>query len=94
MKQNLIVILIVLAAFAGIYWYYQYYSPSPVAISPAPPGPALAFVEKLRGIQIDTSFFDDPQFLSLEESPKLSIEGLAKGRTNPFLPLFSAGPKK
>lgn len=93
MQQNIIVILIVLAIFAGIYWYYQYYSPTPVTLSPAPPGPALAFVEKLKSINIDTSFFDDPQFLALEDSPKLSLEGLLKGRTNPFLPLFTAKTK-
>jgi len=42
-------------------------------------------VEALKKITIDTSFFSDPQFLDLQESPTPSLENIEKGRSNPFL---------
>ena len=47
---------------------------------------SLELVDRLNRISIDTSFFEDESFLSLESSPKPSLEGIQKGRPNPFIP--------
>ena len=46
----------------------------------------LELLEHLKTIKIDTSFFDDQQFTDLEAIPSPSLEGLQKGRPNPFTP--------
>ena len=47
---------------------------------------SLELVDRLKKISIDTSFFEDESFLNLESSPKPSLEGIQKGRPNPFIP--------
>lgn len=47
---------------------------------------SLELVDRLKKISIDTSFFEDEGFLGLESSPKPSLEGIQKGRPNPFIP--------
>ena len=64
-----------------------------VVVSPAAPrtialvpGSPLDLVERLKKVKIDTSFFNNPQFLDLESVPKPSLSGIQKGKSNPFTP--------
>ncbi len=84
MKENIITIIIVVVAVAAFFWWYR--APSPgIQTNAQIDGPSLELVNKLRNIKIDTSFFDDPQFVVLDEAPELSLEGMQRGRTNPFV---------
>lgn len=56
--------------------------PAPQAMAAS----SLELVERLKKLSIDTSFFEDETFLNLESSPKPSLEGIQKGRPNPFIP--------
>ncbi len=86
MKQNIITAVIIIIAVAGFLWWYQTPSTGGVQISPTTSqGPSLDLVNKLRNLKIDTSFFSDSQFMALEEAPSLSLDGLQKGRPNPFI---------
>ena len=79
-------IVLVLVA-AGIWWWTQSGGTEGVPINTSgTSGPTLRLVERLQNIKIDTSFFNDQQFLGLEAAPKTDITGLAKGRSNPFTP--------
>ena len=49
--------------------------------------PAFTGLTKLTSIKLDTSFFSDPEFLSLREVPRISQAAIQKGRLNPFIPL-------
>ena len=85
MNKNIITGVIVLVLIAAVVWWWRSGSVAAVPISTAgTSGPTLELVERLRNLKIDTSFFDDQQFLDLEASPKTSLEGLQKGRSNPF----------
>lgn len=88
MNKNIITgaIVLVLAA-AGIWWWASSGGTGGVPISASgTSGPTLQLVGRLKDIKIDTSFFNDPQFLNLEAAPKTDITGLQKGRSNPFSP--------
>lgn len=87
MNRNLISIIIIILAAAFFVWRFW---PAPagkdVKISPSSAqGRALELVARLRAIEIDTSFLDDPEFLGLEAFPKPSFDGLTRGKPNPFL---------
>jgi|SRR3989344_757283 len=88
--KNLPTIIIILAIIGVGIWWYQQSSNEVVQISPAVGGSALAMVERIKKINIDTSIFSDQQFLGLSESPGLDVTGLATGRPNPFLSLKKA----
>lgn len=47
--------------------------------------PAIKELQGLKNISIDTSFFDDPQFVELDTAP-IAIPTTGEGRVNPFLP--------
>jgi len=77
------IILVLLAA--GIWWWTQSGGTGGIPINVAgTSGPTLQLVKRLQNIKIDTSFFNDQQFLGLETAPKTDISGLSKGRSNPF----------
>ncbi|MDP3935213.1 MAG: hypothetical protein Q8Q46_03300 [Candidatus Giovannonibacteria bacterium] len=88
MNKNITTIAVVLIlVVAGIWWWMSSGGTGGVAINTSgTSGPTLQLVERLQNIKIDTSFFNDQQFLSLEAAPKTDITGLAKGRSNPFTP--------
>lgn len=48
---------------------------------------ALANLNKLKTIKLDTSFFSDAEFSGLQEVPRANVGAIQKGRTNPFIPL-------
>ena len=58
---------------------------APRTTAPAPDSP-LDLVKRLKKVKIDTSFFNDPQFLDLESAPRPSLSGIQKGKANPFTP--------
>lgn len=75
-----------LLAIAG-WWYWSQPFPD-IQIAPSEArGKALELVERMKKIEIDTSFLDDQEFSSLESAPKPSFEGRERGRPNPFLSL-------
>ena len=86
MKKNITTIITVLVlAAAGIWWWKSSGGTGGVQISVSgTSGPTLQLVKRLQNIKIDTSFFNDQQFLGLETAPKTDISGLSKGRSNPF----------
>ncbi len=88
MNKNITTIAIILIlVVAGIWWWMSSGGTGGVPISASgTSGPTLQLVERLKDIKIDTSFFNDPQFLNLEAAPKTDITGLQKGRSNPFTP--------
>ena len=88
MKKNITPIAIVLVlAVAGIWWWMSSGGTGGVPINVSgTSGPTLRLVDRLKDIKIDTSFFNDQQFLDLETAPKTDIAGLQKGRSNPFSP--------
>ncbi|OGF61945.1 hypothetical protein A2926_00495 [Candidatus Giovannonibacteria bacterium RIFCSPLOWO2_01_FULL_44_40] len=84
-RQYFLPVLTAIALLAAVIWWWKAGKTDAVPISaPAVGGPALQLVERLKNIKIDTAFLDDPQFLNLEATPKPSLEGLQKGRSNPF----------
>ena len=90
MKNLPTIIILVLILGVGI-WWYQSSSTEVVQITPGvDSGPTLELVNRIRMIHIDTGFFSDQTFLSLEETPALDVSGLATGRPNPFLSLRSS----
>ena len=46
---------------------------------------AIKELQGLKNISIDTSFFNDPQFVELDTAP-IAIPTTGEGRINPFLP--------
>lgn len=91
-KKYWVWILAALLVVSAFIWAPGFRS-SDVVVSPASTkvitpasGSPLDLVERLKKVKIDTSFFNDPQFLGLESSPKPSLGGLQKGKTNPFSP--------
>lgn len=86
MMKNITTIAVVLIlVVAGIWWWMSSGGTGGVPINTSgTSGPTLRLVDRLKNIKIDTSFFNDPQFLNLEAAPKTDITGLQKGRPNPF----------
>ena len=87
MTKNITTIAVVLILIvAGIWLWMQSGGTGGVPINVSgTSGPTLQLVEHLQNIKIDTSFFNDQQFLGLEAAPKTDITGLSKGRPNPFV---------
>lgn len=86
MKNAITVIIIVVVA-VGTAWLYLYSRPLGVQVAPTRErGQALELVERMKKIKIDTSFFEDAQFLGFEAAQELFLDGLAIGRPNPFVP--------
>ncbi|QQG42547.1 MAG: hypothetical protein HYW15_03535 [Candidatus Giovannonibacteria bacterium] len=88
LNKNIITGAAVLILIAGAVWWLLSSGGGEVAISQGgeTEGPALELVRRLKNIKIDTAFFNDAQFLELEAAPKTSLEGVSKGKTNPFAP--------
>ena len=87
MRKNIETILIVLVLVGVFIWWYRTAGAPEVPISASgTSGPTLDLVERLKNVKIDTSFFNDQQFLDLEAAPKTDVTGLSKGRSNPFSP--------
>lgn len=86
-NKNTITGAIVLVLIAGAVWWLMSGDGEGVEIQQAgTEGPALELVRRLKNVKIDSAFFNDAQFLELEASPKTSLEGIQKGKTNPFRP--------
>ncbi|OGF87206.1 hypothetical protein A3B19_03145 [Candidatus Giovannonibacteria bacterium RIFCSPLOWO2_01_FULL_46_32] len=86
LNKNMITVVAILILIAGAVWWLLSSGGDEVAISQKgeTEGPALELVRRLKNIKIDTAFFNDAQFLELEATPKTSLEGISKGKTNPF----------
>ncbi|KKS95315.1 hypothetical protein A3B05_02710 [Candidatus Giovannonibacteria bacterium RIFCSPLOWO2_01_FULL_43_160] len=86
MKKNITTIIIVsVLVVAGIWWWVSSGGTGGVPINiPGTSGPTLQLVDRLKNIKIDTSFFNDQEFLNLEAAPKTDISSLSRGRSNPF----------
>ncbi len=78
-----IVVLVLLAAIGGSYWYRTQIA-QPLQLPQAPTGSALELIERLGKIKIDVSLFEDKRFTELEPFPTPSLEGVQKGKLNPF----------
>lgn len=88
MKKNIGTIAVIAALIIVAVWWYRSSSTGgavPISAS-GTSGPTLDLVERLKNVKIDTSFFNDAQFLDLEAAPKTDITGIQKGRSNPFSP--------
>lgn len=86
MKNTLSIFLIVIliAAIGGAYWYRTKLS-EPARLPTVPTGSALDLIERLERIKIDTSLFGDERFSKLSGFALPSLDGVIKGRENPFL---------
>ncbi len=91
MKENLLLLgFIVVTIVLGYLWYVQW---RPVDITSDTTmenvygGEFLATTIKLKSINLDTDFFQNPEFLSLiDQTPVIEIPTVT-GKKNPFLPL-------
>lgn len=79
----IILVAILIAAIGGAYWYRTNIA-APVELSETPTGPALELIDRLNKINIDVSLFEDTRFTSLAEFPTPSLDGVQKGKINPF----------
>lgn len=91
MKENLLLLgFIVVMIVLGYLWYAQW---RPVDVTSNATmenvygGEFLATTIKLKSINLDTDFFQNPEFLFLtDQTPVIEIPMVA-GKKNPFLPL-------
>ena len=79
----IIIIIILLTAMGGVYWYRTRLA-EPLRLPEVPTGSALELIDRLGKIKIDTGIFEDKRFLELEPFPTPSIEGISRGKINPF----------
>jgi hypothetical protein len=89
MKNTLATIIIVVIILgSALLWFYYSSSSKVVELfdQSEVSGPTLRLVERLKSVEIDTTFFSDTEFLRLEPAPALLIESFQKGKRNPFLP--------
>lgn len=80
-----IIIIILLAAMGGVYWYRARLA-EPLRLPEVPTGSALELIDRLSKIKIATDIFEDKRFLELEPFSMPSMEGISRGRINPFSP--------
>ncbi len=96
MKENLLLLgFIVVTIALGYFWYTQW---RPVAVSDNTTmenvygGEFLSMTVKLKSLNLDTDFFQSPEFLFfIDQTPVIEIPTVT-GKKNPFLPLVL--PKK
>ena len=79
----IIVIVLLIAFIGGAYWY-RIKLAEPFQLPEAPTGTALGLIDRLGKIKIDVLLFQDKRFLDLEPFPTPSLEGVQKGKINPF----------
>lgn len=80
---RLIIIVLLVASIGGAYWY-RVKVEQPFQLPVAPTGTALDLIERLGKIKIDPAFFEDKRFMDLEPFPTPSLDGVQKGKINPF----------
>ena len=86
-KQNIFIAVFVLILGITGYLWYGYFQ-----VAPADTGAAqnqtssLLAVSRLQNVQLDTSLFQDPLFLSLTPPRIIPQPDVTPGRTNPFAP--------
>ena len=95
-KKNIVIIGIVIAAMAALYYFYSSGSNAPLLTSSeGTDSPVsqeiLATLGNLRTIRLDNSIFSDPLFVSLSDFG-VTIPPAAAGRRNPFAPVGQNGP--
>ncbi len=78
-----ILVVVLVAAIGGVYWFRTALE-APLVLPQAPTGSALELIDRLGKIKIDTSLFQDKRFLDLQPFPTPSLEGIQKGKINPF----------
>lgn len=85
-RNNLFTLLfVVLLGAIGYTWYHYWRSPEGDAIPQEEFTRSIAKLERLRTIDIDTTIFQDPVFMSLEAPPDYVEPEVTPGRVNPFL---------
>lgn len=94
-KQTILLIIFLIAIIATIYiWYFQYRTPlnsEEIVVKEVLEVPKYAedvqqAVEYLKGIELDTTFFENPIFKDLIDFTIEVEKGAPQGRYNPFLP--------
>ena len=93
--RNLILFLVIGGILAGgFYYFFNKNTPEEANItsSSAPSNPAVNSANNLpatsiSGINLDTSIFSNPAFLSLRDSSVILIPRGNEGRPNPFAPI-------
>lgn len=103
-KQNILIIVFVLALLGAVYNFYQSSTISPVQEAENEASndlvKDLSKIRKLKESRLDISIFENSVFKNLESAPELirralptgaEAAGLRPGRANPFLP-FRATP--
>ena len=78
-----IIVLILIAAIGGVWWYRSQLE-QPLQLPETPTDSALQLIVRLNKIDIDTAWFEKPEFLRLQSQPMPSEEGIVKGKNNPF----------
>lgn len=98
MRQNILVVLLVLMLLAGGFIWFRYMrdaSPAVPAVGAANVSGRLGQYKQLQNLKPDLSIFTDPLFRSLERAlpsptggpPSVEAGNIRAGRTNPFNPL-------
>ena len=106
-KQNILIIVFVLALLGVVYNFYQSSTISPATDAEGEASKDLvkdlSKIRKLKESRLDISVFENIVFKNLESSPELvkrasaaeaEASGLRPGRANPFLPFQTAPIKK
>ncbi|MBI2053429.1 MAG: hypothetical protein HYT41_01655 [Candidatus Sungbacteria bacterium] len=85
-RTNLFTILfLVLLGGIGYLWYSTVQSPAEAPVGGQSFTQSIAQLARLRTIDIDTTVFQDPVFMSLEAPPVPLETVVTPGRVNPFL---------
>ncbi|MEK9175365.1 MAG: hypothetical protein AAB795_02105 [Patescibacteria group bacterium] len=78
-----IIVILLVASIGGAYWY-RVKIEQPFQLPEVPIGAASELIERLGKIKIDLSLFEDKRFMDLDPFPIPSLEGVQKGKINPF----------
>jgi hypothetical protein len=85
------IVVVLIGAISGVYFYRSLFQ-SAAQYSASPTNSALQLINRLEKIKINRTFFDDPDYKVLQMYPQESLEGIEKGRSNPYVgkvrPLF------
>ncbi len=85
-KQSIFSIVLLLVLGITGYLWYGYFQSAPAQDTTQSQNTSLTGIGRFNNIQLDTSLFQDPLFLSLTLPPLIPQPDVTPGRVNPFLP--------
>lgn len=85
-KQTIFSFVLLLVLGITGYLWYGYFQSAPVQDAVQSQRASLTGIGRFQSIQLDTSLFQDPLFLSLTPPQIIPQPDVTPGRTNPFTP--------